>query len=47
MQEMNGKFMSIDDLKMRSKVGNSVTDLLKKFDCLKGMSQSNQMSLFA
>ncbi len=42
-----GKFMSIDDLKIRSKVGNSVTDLLKKYGCLKGMSQSNQMSLFA
>ncbi len=42
-----GKFMSIDDLKIRSKVGNSVTDILKKYGCLKGMSQSNQMSLFA
>ena len=42
-----GKFMSIDDLKIRSKVGNSVTDVLKKYGCLKGMSQSNQMSLFA
>ncbi len=42
----NGKFMSIDDLKIRSKVGNSVTDLLKKYGCLEGMSQSNQMSLF-
>ena len=41
-----GKFMSIDDLKIRSKVGNSVTDLLKKYGCLNGMSQSNQMSLF-
>lgn len=41
-----GKFMSIDDLKIRSKVGNSVTDLLKNYGCLKGMSQSNQMSLF-
>ena len=41
-----GKFMSIDDLKIRSKVGNSVTDLLKKFKCLEGMSQSNQLSLF-
>ena len=41
-----GKFMSIDDLKIRSKIGNSVTDVLKKYDCLKGMSQSNQMSLF-
>ncbi len=43
----DGKFMSIDDLKIRSKVGNSVTDILKKYRCLKGMSQSNQMSLFA
>ena len=42
-----GKFMSIDDLKIRAKIGNSVTDLLKQFGCLKGMSQSNQMSLFA
>ena len=25
-----GKFMSIDDLKIRSKVGNSVIELLKK-----------------
>ncbi len=41
-----GKFMSIDDLKIRSKVGNSVTDLLKKYGCLEGMSQSNQLSLF-
>lgn len=41
-----GKFMSIDDMKIRSKVGNSVADLLKAFGCLEGMSQSNQMSLF-
>ena len=41
-----GKFMSIDDMKIRSKVGDSVADLLKKFGCLEGMSQSNQISLF-
>ncbi len=41
-----GKFMSIDDLKIRAKVGDSVTELLKKFGCLNGMSQSNQISLF-
>ena len=40
------KFMSIDDLKIRSKVGDSVTALLKEFGCLEGMHQSNQMSLF-
>ena len=42
----DGKFMSIDDLRIRAKIGASVTDLLKKFGCLEGMSQSNQMSLF-
>lgn len=41
-----GKFMSIDDMRIRSKIGKSVVDLLDKFGCLKGMSQSNQISLF-
>ena len=41
-----GKFMSIDDMKIRSKIGKSVIELLDKIGCLKGMSQSNQMSLF-
>ena len=41
------KFMCIDDLQARAKVGKSVTELLSKFGCLKGMTQSNQMSLFA
>ena len=40
------KFMSIDDMKIRAKIGDSVTELLRKFGCLEGMSQSNQMSLF-
>ena len=40
------KFMSIDDMKIRSKIGDSVTELLRKFGCLEGMSQSNQLSLF-
>jgi len=42
-----GKFMSIDDLKIRSKIGKSVIEILTNAGCLKGMSQSNQMSLFA
>ena len=42
----DGKFMSIDDMKIRSKIGDSVAELLKKFGCLNGMSQSNQLSLF-
>ena len=40
------KFMCIDDLQARAKIGKSVTELLSKFGCLKGMTQSNQMSLF-
>ncbi len=40
------KFMCIDDLQLRAKIGKSVTELLDKFGCLKGMTQSNQMSLF-
>ncbi len=41
-----GEFMCIDELQTRAKVGKSVIELLKKFGCLKGMTQSNQMSLF-
>ena len=40
------KFMSIDDMKIRAKIGDSVTELLCQFGCLEGMSQSNQLSLF-
>ena len=42
----DGKFMSIDDMKIRSKIGKSVIELLDRVGCLKGMSQSNQISLF-
>lgn len=41
------KFMCIDDLQLRGKVGKSVIEVLQKVGCLKGMTQSNQMSLFA
>ena len=40
------KFMCIDDIQMRGKVGKSVIELLKNAGCLEGMTQSNQMSLF-
>lgn len=40
------KFMSIEDMKIKSKIGVSVVDLLRKAGCLQGMSESNQMSLF-
>ena len=41
------KFMCIDDLMQRGKVGKSVVEVLGKAGCLEGMTQSNQMSLFA
>ena len=41
-----GKFMSIEDMKIKSKIGKSVIEMLQKAGCLEGMSQSNQMSLF-
>lgn len=40
------KFMCIDDMQVRSKIGKSVTELLEKFGCLNGMAKSNQISLF-
>ena len=41
-----GEFMSIDDLKIRAKLGASGIEMLKNAGCLDGMSQSNQISLF-
>ena len=40
------EFMSIDEVRQRGKIGNSVIDVLKKFNCLKGLPESNQLSLF-
>jgi DNA polymerase-3 subunit alpha (Gram-positive type) len=39
-------FSSIEDVRKRAKIGNSATDLLKKFGCLKGLPESNQMCFF-
>ncbi len=39
-------FECIEDMQVRSKIGKSITELLEKFGCLKGMTKSNQMSLF-
>ena len=44
--QKEGKFMCIDDLQIKAKIGKSMVDLLGKFGCLDGMSQSNQISLF-
>ena len=39
-------FDCIDELQAKSHVGKVVMDLLKNFGCLRGIPQSNQMSLF-
>jgi len=44
--QAEGHFMCIDDLQLKAKIGKSMTELLGKFGCLDGMSQSNQISLF-
>lgn len=37
---------SIDNLKKRAKIGNAAVDLLRKFGCLNGMTESDQVSFF-
>ena len=44
--KQDGKFMCIDELQQRAKVGKSVIEMLEKSGCLAGMPKSNQMSLF-
>lgn len=39
-------FSSIEDVKKRAKIGNSAIELLKKFGCLKGLPESDQMCFF-
>lgn len=46
VKDEKGKFISIDDFQMKSKAGKSVIEMLTKFGCFKGMSKSNQISLF-
>ena len=46
VKEENGKFMSIDEFQVKSKTGKAIIEMLTKFGCFKGMSKSNQISLF-
>ena len=39
-------FNSIEDVRKRSKIGNAAIDLLRKFGCLKGLPESDQMCFF-
>ena len=44
--KQEGHFTCIDDLQLKAKIGKAMVELLSKFGCLDGMSQSNQLSLF-
>ncbi|UZW14190.1 DNA polymerase III subunit alpha [Clostridium pasteurianum] len=37
---------SVEDLKKRAKIGNSAIDSLRKFGCLKGLPEKDQLSFF-
>lgn len=39
-------FSSIEDIKERARVGNSCIEMLRKFNCLKGIPESDQLCLF-
>jgi len=41
-----GKFLSIDDLKVRGKASKTVIEILQKHGCLNDLPESSQMSLF-
>jgi len=41
-----GEFLSIDDLRIRGKVGKGVLEILQNHGCLKGLPESNQLSFF-
>ncbi len=46
-REKDGEFMSVEELKIRAGIGKSTIDILQNAGCLKGMTLSNQMSLFS
>ncbi|HCW54578.1 MAG TPA: hypothetical protein DG753_12785, partial [Clostridium sp.] len=37
---------SIANLKKRAKIGDAATELLRKFGCLQGLQESDQVSFF-
>jgi DNA polymerase III subunit alpha, Gram-positive type len=42
----DGEFLSMDELRIRSKISKAVIEILQQQGCLEGMSESNQLSLF-
>jgi len=44
--EEKSKFISIEELQLKSKIGKSTVEMLARFGCFEGMSKTNQISLF-
>jgi len=42
-----GRFTSIEDLRLRSKVSKAVLDILANHGCLRGLAETDQMVLFS
>ena len=42
----DGEYISIEDLRTRAKVSKTVVEILKNHGCLKGMPETNQLTLF-
>jgi DNA polymerase III subunit alpha, Gram-positive type len=46
MERENGEFLSIEDLRHRTKVTKTVIETLKIHGCLNSLPETNQLSLF-
>ncbi len=42
----NGPFLSVEDLRIRARVGSSVIEMLRAHGSLEGMNETNQISMF-
>ncbi|WP_434564185.1 PolC-type DNA polymerase III [Thermoanaerobacterium thermosaccharolyticum] len=45
-ERKNGKFLSIEDLRNRTRISKTVIEILKQHRCLQDIPESNQLSLF-
>ena len=45
-ERSKGEFLSVEDLRNRTRVSKTVIDILKQHNCLKDLPETNQLSLF-